>query len=149
MISVGVVGCSSQKLSVRAPARDLYCSALFRKSLAYAERACDHVVIASAAYGCVRLSMELDPYDFRMRQVIDRAGWGERFSAWLMIELLVAKVLRADVRMRDVELLVLAGNDYAQPIAKAAPRWGWSVIEPMAWLQIGERLRWLNERIAA
>jgi hypothetical protein len=52
---VGLVACSRTKLSRAAPARELYCSPLFRAARAYAERRYGRGrwLIVSARYGLV------------------------------------------------------------------------------------------------
>jgi hypothetical protein len=49
-ITVGLVGCASQKLRRPVPARELYVSQLFKKASAYAEATCDRWYVLSAMH---------------------------------------------------------------------------------------------------
>jgi hypothetical protein len=143
---IGLVSCSAQKLDRPAPARELYCSPLFRKSLAYAEARCSRVYVLSAALGLVELEAEIAPYDRRLGRKKEREAWAHRVASALI-----------DRHGREVEYLILAGNDYAGPLAAALRTydgyrdevWGGvprqRIIQPLLGLQVGERLRKLNE----
>lgn len=152
---IGLVACSSQKLDRPAPAHELYCSPLFRKSLAYALSRCTQVYVLSAAHGLVLLDQEVKPYDRRLGGKKERAAWGQRVASALI-----------DNHGREVEYLVLAGRDYADPLVTALRTYdgfrkdgfrkdGWHgvrrelIVQPLASLQVGERLRRLNEWIGA
>ena len=133
---IGLISCSAQKLDRPAPARDLYCSPLFRKSLAFAESRCQGVYVLSAALGLVELDQQLEPYDRRLGDKEDRRAWADGVAGALIDRHGVAETY-----------LLLAGADYARPLLSAL-RWrGWRgrVREPLQGLQIGERLRALNE----
>lgn len=146
---IGLVACSSQKLDHPAPARELYSSALFRKSLAYALSRCTQVYVLSAALGLVLLDQVVKPYDRRLSKK-ERAAWGARVASELI-----------DRHGRDVDYLILAGQDYAVPLATALRTHdghhvdGWHgvkaqrIVQPLIGLQVGERLRKLNEWIGA
>lgn len=148
--AIGLVGCGSQKLSRPAPARELYTSPLFRKSLEYAERWCRVVYIISAALGLVELEREVRPYERRMGRKSEQDAWGARVAS-----LLIAR------HGRDVDYLVLAGADYARPLATALcthdgfREGGWRgvprdrVLQPLRGLSMGRRLRRLNELLAS
>src|SRR5580700_10605924 len=77
---VALVGCSAQRLAHAAPARELYTSALFRASLAYAEATCGATVIVSAYHGAVAPNALIGPYarNLRLASKADRVAWGER-----------------------------------------------------------------------
>lgn len=147
---IGLVACSAQKLERPAPARELYCSPLFRKSLAYAERRCERVYVLSASHGLVELDTVVSPYDRRLGGKKEREAWGRRVASTLI-----------DRHGRDVEYLVLAGRDYADPLVTGLRTHdgfhedGWRgvarerIVQPLAGLQVGDRLRRLNEWIGA
>lgn len=140
---VGLVGCSAQKLARPVPARELYCSTLFRKSLAYAESRCKHVYILSGRHHLVAPEAVLAPYEQRLgSKPAERRRWGT----------VVAGQLEAR-HGRDVDLLILAGADYASALLwGVAPWWpsAWRdhVSQPLDKMQIGERLQWLNGKTA-
>lgn len=140
---IGLVACSKQKLDRRAPARELYSSRLFRMSLEYAERRCQTVYVASALHGLIALDRVLDPYDFSMDQRTkdERILWG----AYLVRNV-------AERHGEAFDVLVMAGTLYAWPIIRALhTRIGWrgEISEPMAGMQIGERLSFLSHALEA
>jgi hypothetical protein len=138
---IGLVACSAQKLDRSAPARELYCSPLFRKSLAYAAARCSKVYVLSARHHLVELDTMLEPYEHRLGTAEQREQWGDAVARELVKR-----------HGGDVAALLLAGADYVDPI-----RLGFLVtpgarelytVEPLARMQVGERLRWLNEQLA-
>jgi hypothetical protein len=147
---IGLVACSSQKLEHAAPARELYCSTLFRRSLAFAEPRCATVYVISAALELVLLHQVVKPYDRKLGSKHEREQWGRRVASTLIAR-----------HGREVEYLILAGKDYADPLATAlrthdGHRDGaWRgvprdrILQPLRGLKIGDRLRKLNEWIGA
>lgn len=142
---IGLVACSAQKLSRVARARELYCSPLFRATLAYAESRCNTVYALSALWGLVKLDAWVAPYNRRLGGKKERLAWGVRVASQLI-----------DRHGRDDDYLVLAGTDYAEPLGAAMHRYGghngtsWQGVprerihQPLAKLRVGERLRWLR-----
>jgi hypothetical protein len=151
---IGIVGCGSQKLDRPAPARELYTSQLFRKSLAYAEQHCEVVYIASALHGLVELDRVLAPYDATHASgngsKKDRQRWGSQIGGRLV-----------DRHGDDAHYIILAGEAYATPIrghletykgfrdGPGATKWRGvaSVLEPLKGMQVGERLAFLTAQI--
>lgn len=146
---IGLVACSAQKLDRPAPARELYCSPLFRKSLAYAEPRCGRVYVLSGALGLIDLDTVTAPYDRRLGGKKESEAWARRVASTLI-----------DRHGREVDYLILAGADYAGPLATAlrtydgyrGDRWTGvlrdRILEPLTGMQVGERLRWLNAQLA-
>lgn len=147
---VGLISCSAQKLYRPAPARELYCSPLFRKSLAYAEARCERVYVLSAALGLVELDAVTNPHDRALGgRKSEREAWARRVAGMLIGR-----------HGRDVDYSILAGQNYAGPLATALRTCdghhedGWRGVareriqQPLAGLQCGDRLRWLNEQLA-
>jgi hypothetical protein len=142
---IGLVSCGASKLPHAAPARDLYTSPLFRKSLAYAERTCARVYILSAKHGLVELDQVLAPYDVKLVggwRVIN--PWAER----------VTEQLVARHRTESVDVMILAGRAYADRLAECihfariTANADWRTFEPMQHMQVGERLQWLNRQLS-
>jgi hypothetical protein len=140
---IGLLSCSAQKLDRAAPARELYCSPLFRKSLAYAERRCKRVYVLSALHHLVELDQVLEPYERRLDSTKrEREIWGT----------ITASALEPHARRAGHDLLILAGADYVRPLLRVvAPWWrdgSWRkhIHLPLAGMQVGERLRWLNDQ---
>jgi hypothetical protein len=153
MIRIAIISCSSLKLSHAAPARELYRSPLFRKSLELAELSCDHVYIASAFHGLVELHQELEPYDRTLAELGQRGrfAWGDRIASSIMFAINHHKAIgRLDNRRHEAtELVLYAGELYTKPIKRALHfrPVDATILEPLAHMQIGERLRWLNAAI--
>jgi hypothetical protein len=137
---IALVGCSGPKQLDAAPAQDLYTSALFGKASAWARRNADSWLILSAEHGVVRPTDIVAPYDTRLTSA-GRELWTLRTAQQL------AAVVGA--QRQPVELVVLCGSAYAyaaRMVAALSP--GVTLDEPMAGMQIGERLRWLTQENA-
>lgn len=72
-----LVACCSEKLSHAAPARDLYCSRLFKMTRAVVER--EPWAILSAKYGLVLPDTVIEPYDVQLGGKIQsvRQQWAD------------------------------------------------------------------------
>lgn len=134
-LTIGVVSCSKSKLDRPAPARELYTSPMFRMSLAYALGCSDVVYIASALHGLVQLDTVIKPYDLKLSTLRkrEREAWGLRVSDELLSR-----------HGRGFKLIALAGNDYTQPLRRGLYQRA-EIIEPLAGMQLGQRLAWLSE----
>ncbi len=139
-MTVGLVSCSASKLDHAAPARELYTSQLFRGSLRVAERACERVYILSAKHGVLGTGQDVDPYDVTLSRMHpkDRVLWGYRCAMQLV----------ALEGALPIDVAFYAGKEYVAPLAQALKPLRWRVHEPMAGLQIGERLAWLAKQLA-
>lgn len=134
---VGLVGCSSTKLSRPAPARELYTSALFRKASEYAERTCDRWFVLSAKHGLVHPDTVVEPYDVKLaRTSPTTADWSAMVNRQLEDSL-------ADTA--HPLLVTLAGQRYRTFLLRSA----WPHDVPMRGLGIGEQLAWLTRALAA
>lgn len=133
---IGVLSCGARKLDRAAPAGELYISSLFTKSLAYARLHCDTIYVASAKYGLVQIDEVIEPYDTRIASSkLQRAAW-----AAPIVDALAA-------RHGHAYYLLLAGMEYAQPIARGLKKSlgrDTFVADPLAGMQIGERLSFLT-----
>jgi hypothetical protein len=141
-----LVGCSKTKLGHPAPARELYCSPLFRLCRAWAERHADTWAILSARHGVVAPDEVLAPYQGTLAErrpfgghPLSPAEYGRwlyaHVQAWRSRYVTPAQVPR---------LVVLAGNGYWQPLSEH----GLVVEAPLEGLGIGERLRWLKRQLS-
>ncbi|HEX9088882.1 MAG TPA: hypothetical protein VF867_15295 [Arthrobacter sp.] len=139
-ITVGLVGCASQKLTRPAPARDLYVSQLFRKASAYAEATCDRWYVLSARHGLVHPDAVIEPYGMRLG-TNDRTSppihtWAAGVRAQLDVEL---------AGIEDLTLVALAGEQYRTVLLGSR----WPSVVPMKGLGIGQQLGWLTARLTA
>lgn len=138
--TVALVGCSGRKLQRAAPARELYTSPLFRKSLAYAQTLTSDVFVISAQHGLVPLDHQVEPYDLELRKMTDdeRAWWG----------LEVTNALARLFPREPLRLVILAGSLYADHLtAYDVDHRAWKFEEPLVGLEIGERLSFLNTQL--
>jgi hypothetical protein len=148
---VGLVACSAMKLKEPARARELYTSTLFKKSLAVAERECGAVYILSALHHLVKLDDVIKPYDLKLTGK-ERSGWAVRVRSQL-----------TSLHQSNLTIAIYAGKDYASPLAlelrtylgmgdvggKYVWRgWGGAIEQPLAGMMFGERLSYLNGRLA-
>lgn len=130
-----LVGCGKAKASARCAARLLYTGGLFRASYRYGVRVAAErggsMAIVSARYGLVNPDAEIDPYDATLadRSKAERALWAER----ILSEVAIGAPAR-------LELVLLMGATYAEPLKAAAEARGFTCIEPLRGLELGERL---------
>ena len=142
-----LVGCSKVKARARCEAQWLYVSPLFRKSALWARKEvarghADGWLILSAKWGVLSPDDLVDPYEKRLGE-LDRAG-RERWAAQAWGQL----GERTGERARELlELVILAGRAYVEPLRPGADRRGVRLVEPLAGLQIGERIGWLNREL--
>lgn len=123
-----------------APARELYTGALFAAARRRAVASGKPWYILSALHGLVHPEEQLAPYDARLPEVHPRRGPPETSLRWA--EGAVA-ALAALAPPGGLDLEVLAGRAYVEPLRRAVPR-SWSIREPLARLGIGKRLAALN-----
>jgi hypothetical protein len=139
MTQIGLVGCSSVKLDHAAAARDLYRSALFRKSSAWAEANCDQWYVLSAKHGLVHPDTVLEPYEAKLGS--PRTGppipwWNNKVRQQLGTELALIK---------KPNLVVLAGSAYRSFLHPLT----WPFEVPMEGMRIGQQLHWLTVALKA
>jgi hypothetical protein len=132
-----LLGCVSLKRSVPAPAKDLYCSPLWRRRRAYAESSGRPWFILSALHGLVDPDELLDPYDLSLTQLsaAERRAWGER--------VVDALAKRLDALTRTI-FEVHAGSHYRAAIAAPLGRRGARIEAPLAHLGLGRQLAWYD-----
>lgn len=138
--TAALVACSKTKLAEPAEARELYSSPLFRLSRRYAELVADQWFILSALLGLVEPGKLIAPYERTLGELNARARriWGFK----------VAIELRGTLPP-GTRLILLAGRLYADPLKEALESHApgrFEIVEPLAGLQIGERLAWLKNR---
>jgi hypothetical protein len=135
-MNVGLVACVAGKLDHAAPARELYCSQLFRAASTYAEREYDAWYVLSALYGLVRPDEVILPYNVTLLRMSGhlRRDWGWR----------VRGQLRELPNQIGMILYLHAGAPYRD--ALDAVSWGWPVVVPLEGLMIGQQLHWYAER---
>ncbi|NLT74338.1 MAG: hypothetical protein GXX94_09145 [Chloroflexi bacterium] len=132
--TIVLVACAAHKLARRAPARKLYVSDLFQKSLAYAESLHpDAIYILSAKHGLLPLEQEIEPYNVTLNDMgrEARRQWAQGVLAQLG-------------RVADTQhdrFVILAGVKYRSDLTPGLAH----VEVPMKGLPIGKQLQWLGE----
>lgn len=116
-----LISCSANKKKRRAKVRDMYTGALFKYSLAYAEKLKpDKIFVLSALHHLLELNTEIEPYNVTLTYVapkkrkadlliLDKAAkqqWAEK----------VVEMLEAFADLKNDRFIVLAGEDYVKPI---------------------------------
>jgi len=140
--TIALVSCSGPKAKTARAARYLYTSPLFRLSLDYAERNAATSYVLSARHHLVGLDDVIEPYDERLpTQKDEHHRWGGMVVAML-----------ATRRSHGSHLLILAGESYARAVIGAgqgvlwkAGDWRAHTSQPLARMQIGQRLKWLRD----
>lgn len=129
-----LISCCGPKRDHAAPARDLYTSDLFCKSVRWAGAQRLPWAVLSAQHGLVWPDDVLEPYDLQLGRLTaaERQGWAVEVAES------VGEASPAAVAV------VLAGAAYADPLAPLLEARGWSVEQPLRGKQIGERKRWLK-----
>jgi hypothetical protein len=128
-----LVGCGDAKADDPRAAKDLYTSNYFSLKRRYAQEYGDEWAILSAKYGLLDPEAEIEPYDVTVDDV-DVGEWG----------VVVASDL-PDVR--DTNVVVLAGPDYAEEVEGTLFLYGADVERPTEGMKIGERMSWLSDQL--
>ena len=144
--TVCLVGCSKEKLAQAAPAKDLYCSVLFRLCRNWAERNADAWAILSGKHLLVDPDEVIEPYDrsIRERRPFDqRRPLSSKDFAQCVYAAVQGWACRFATPTEGPRLVVLAGQDY----------WQWidghfDMERPLDGLGIGQRLRWLRQELS-
>jgi len=132
---VALVSCVKAKLSIPAPAGDLYTSQLFRALRQYATTRADRWFILSAEHGLLRPEEVVAPYERTLNRMSspERLDWADRVQRQLLA-----------ILPRDTEVLILAGARYREHIDPFLRENGFVVTAPLKGLAIGRQLQWLK-----
>lgn len=132
--TIVLLSCVATKLDHAAPARELYISPLFRKSLAYAEQLKpDDIAILSAEYYVLPLDKVIEPYNKTLltMPVDEVREWAVQ----------VLKLLADKYDLDNDEFIILAGDKYRKFIVPQLKHWE----APLKGLRIGQQLAWYIE----
>lgn len=135
METITLIACCSAKLEHRAPASQLYVSALFRKSVAAAEAQGQRWFVLSALHGLVSPEQALDPYDLTLASASkpQRTEWASRVLQQIAMQF-----------PAPVRFAVLAGRNYREPLLALLEAAGHHSVVPLAGLGIGRQLAALS-----
>ena len=145
MKTVVLISCVSKKRSSKAKAKDIYKSALFKYSLAYAYTCHpERIFILSALHHVLDLETEIEPYEVTLSNVPknrrkpglkvlnpdEKREWGNT----------VISQLSNQFDLEHDKFIILAGQEYVKPISKNIKH----KCLPLDGLSIGERLAFLK-----
>ena len=133
-MKIVLISCVSKKLSHPAQAKDLYCSPLFKYSLAYAKQLNpDKLFILSALHGLIPLEKEIEPYNSTLKAMNsqERKDWAAQILC----------TLQKEIDLRTDEVVFLAGNTYRQHLLPHITHY----TIPLQGLGIGRQLKFLKE----
>lgn len=142
-VRVGLVGCVKSKLSVPAPAEELYVSPLFRGRRAVVQRTCDRWFILSAAHGLVAPQQVLDPYDVTLNSVgrRQRRDWAVQVLCQIDVEF---------AGLATAVFEVHAGSAYTDHGLVDGLQAGGATVElPVAGMALGQQLAFYAQQPAA
>ena len=134
---VALIACTKKKRQGTFEAKYLYDeSPLFRKSYQYAKQITDKIYILSAKYGLLKDTDVISTYDetLRNKKKSIKMAWGNK----------VKQQLKDNFDLANTKFLILAGNDYFEPIENIF------IIKPenpLQGLKQGPRQRWLKEHL--
>jgi hypothetical protein len=146
MKQIILIACVSQKADKKMKAKDLYKSALFKSSLAYACKLNpDKIFILSALHHLLDLDKEIEPYNVTLSNVpkdkrklglkilstSEKKEWGKK----------VIKQLAEKSDLKNDNFIILAGQEYIKPIIDNISRF----TNPLKGLRQGERVKFLKD----
>lgn len=172
---VGLVACSAQKsvtreeyerrlqtwcevervnVTTRTPppiprAEDLYCSQLYTKARAWAQRHCDAWFILSARHRLLSPDALVVPYDQTLKKMppADRSAWARHVVSSLQRMASQGPYVGCGTIAPGARITILAGAAYRQGVAGPLRELGFTVAEPLAGLGIGQQLQWLKRGV--
>ena len=150
MQRIVLISCVATKLHHKAPARDLYISDLFKKSMTYTESLePDKIFILSAKYHLLNLDTVIKPYvvtlsnvspavrkkkpDLKVLNSSEKKAWAEK----------VITQLKSECDLEKDEIIALAGKSYLEFLAPHIK----NLVQPLEGLRPGERKRFLMDHI--
>lgn len=136
-----IIGCGARKQEYCCRAQQMYIGDLYVKALAYAKSVAldPDIRILSAKYGLLPLDRMICPYEKRITTA-DKRGKTH------LVHIVRAQLCDLDCEDRDV--LMLAGNDYAEFLQMAwAEVFTLSLVmhRPLLGKGIGHQMQWLKE----
>lgn len=132
-----LIACAATKADHPAPAKDLYISPLFKKSLQYAyDLKPDAIYILSAKHYLVPLDKELAPYNVTL---LDFSA--DEVKQWSSI---VAQQLSKKYDLKQDQFIFLAGEKYRKYLEPYMAH----TVEPLKGLRIGQQLAWYTKKLA-
>lgn len=135
--TIVLLSCVATKLPKPAPARELYASPLFKRSLEYALTLDpDDILILSAKYYVIPLDKVIAPYDKTLLNMPKEEAneWGVK----------VLNILADKYNLEEDKFIILAGEKYRKFITPQMSHW----TAPLKGLRIGQQLAWYVKKLA-
>lgn len=141
-----LIACVSKKGNVKAKAKDLYISTLFKTSLAYAyKQNPDKIFILSALHHLLKIDKEIEPYNVTLSNVpknkrkpglkiltqSEKKEWGKK----------ILEQLAEETDLMKDEFIILARQEYIKPIENSI----YNFSNPLKGLGQGKRVKFLND----
>jgi hypothetical protein len=138
MKTVVLVACVAGKKNKPAPAKDLYDSDLFHKSMAYANKLTDEndIYILSAKHKLLPISKVIAPYDMTLKDFSsdEKQAWSED----------VLNSLKQRYDLNKTKFVFLAGEAYKKYLEPELPH----TESPLKGLRIGQQKQRLGKLIS-
>ena len=134
MARITLISCVSKKLKVRAKAKDIYISPLFKYYLRYAKSLNpDKIFVLSAQYGLLDLEKEIEPYNKTLLKMSSKEikEWADN----------VLNQLKEVSDLVNDEFIFLAGDKYRKYLIPSISNYK----VPLKGLGIGKQLKYLKE----
>ena len=138
MKKVFLISCTKSKQDFSCTAEEMYKpSALYSAALRYALNRVDdkekQIFILSAKHGVLKLSDMISPYNVTLKNMSAYGcdEWGQQ----------VYQKISQLVNVNNTEFIILAGQDYTNPLRKWLPQYS----EPLKGKPLGPRTQWLQE----
>lgn len=135
-----LISCCSKKAKDLCPAKDLYISPLFKKSLAYARTLTsdDKIFILSAKHHLLSLTKEISSYDITLNtmSIQERKKWAR------IVNCQIDGILK---KYQPDKIIVLAGKKYREFLD--FKDFKDTIVIPLEGMRIGQMLNFLLENI--
>lgn len=134
MAKIVLISCVSKKLDLKAKAKNLYISPLFKYNLKYAEKlGADKIFILSAKYGLLNLEQEIETYNETLndKNATEIKNWATE----------VINSLQKEIDFDNDEVIFLAGEKYRKYILPKIKNYK----IPLEGLGIGKQLQYLKD----
>ena len=119
------------------PAQEAYTSTYFKKQRAYAEQFGDEWMILSAKYGFLKPEDNIEDYNVTFKK---------KSTGPISSSELAGQIKRMKLGSYD-EIVVLGGKEYLEATNKAFEGTNAKIVAPFEGLQIGKRMRAINEAL--
>lgn len=134
--TIVLLSCVAEKQDKPAPAKELYQSDLFKKSLAYGESLKpDHMYILSAKHHLLPMAKVIAPYDLTLKNMKadERKAWAEK----------VLKQLNSKFDLDKDKFIILAGSTYSKDLIPYMKNYEL----PLKGKRIGQQKGWLKQKL--